>query len=352
MLLSHNKTIQHATLHTIQHTHSACNYTFQEDLVQSCQIRYHDRDYLASLYRDHPPSLIIATPGPHTVHTRMLFEYGVGYYTGSLTTNNTLLQQFPAEDHCGLRMLVIGGHPYSIRIHPESELIDIINPLSIAKCSKGMISNFQTAMLVIKDPFMYVLDVFLSQQHSNYTQYMTKYNTIQQHHILQHTQQHTSQHTLRRVQITESIHDALLRIANNYNTTHLDVGTIYDEMQNSHIADANVLILSYEAMILSLYNQSITTTTHTTQNTMLQHIYNFTHITIHDTQRYECIPQHFISHTWFQNIVTNVMVARQILQMAGGNELICELNNIFKKKLSGKHQFKTMTLFQDAEFGC
>lgn len=71
--------------------------------VIQCNASNARRDYLSEADM-HNPVLLLSLPGSGNTWVRLLLEYSVGIYTGSIYTDLNLLKALPGERFCGQRM--------------------------------------------------------------------------------------------------------------------------------------------------------------------------------------------------------------------------------------------------------
>lgn len=139
---------------------------FKNSLHQydSCKKLY-SRSYLP--FKGHAmkiPPLLTSLPGSGNSWSRLLIEYASGYYTGSLYGDTTLVEVFPAEKYCGLRMIAIKAHPANLQLLEGERSIWVTDKTTRSLCNKGLIKRFYRMLLLVRNPWNAIYSEFIRRQ--------------------------------------------------------------------------------------------------------------------------------------------------------------------------------------------
>jgi len=122
-----------------------------------CKMRYGQRIFQEGNIKalKHPVGLL-AYPSIEMLNVRTLLEHSTSIFSGSMTTDYSLLNIFRGENVCGMRVSVVQLNPDepTIKQQRTGEGVLSLTNYGKKKCMKGLIRGFPRTMLLLRDPFV------------------------------------------------------------------------------------------------------------------------------------------------------------------------------------------------------
>lgn len=316
------------------HRNFSCNtssspFHLSPSTTNECRQRYQQRTFL-NKYRS-SRAILVGHPSFEVTNIRLLIEHTTGILTGAIDADEALINLLPGENSCGTLMaLMFGQLPHVSIMYKKSGRPTLsLSPQGKRKCMKGMIRGFDRGVLLLRDPYVLLLELFLEEQNLGHDL---------QSLILSDWKDEKFSDFLQAMNISTMLSSW---IGKEEGKDKLQVDTRYDNIQEIFQDDSEIMLISYESI---LYRKQVMSYVNYSSNVDV--LIQFSDIVdIIDTHRLDC-SYHFLQDLpELKNLFDRLVIIEKIYSRVH-RRLLHDLNQQLQYWIGRK--FTLYTLFSHA----